>query len=792
VPRLVLAILFSLIISVGSLQAAFPGTLTTTSAPANPSAELQKGHPVHLCGLVPEGYRVKVLMQGPGDDGYIYHATPSINPDSSWCLDTTLAREGNWNVRISAYSETGEWVGYLDQFTLTASATSSIATVQLQQGTDGYEGTTDCYISDWAEGDTTKNFGVLEPSTLRLRKVDRKSALLRFELDGVPSNVHIQHAFLGIYAFFNSNPSGPTYFAYQMLRPWSEDQATWRSPRAGETWAEPGAMGEGIDRKADYLDKVCRPVTSPEDTCGVIIPGWHQFDITEAVQAWVNGEPNYGVMLRSWDPFWASSAENSFRSSEWQQIAMRPRLIIYYTQEETTPTPTPTATSTAVPTVTPTATPTNTPLPPGPGTISGSVRYQGRGNSPSAAWESPLIVTAHLPGNPNPAYTFNVTSDQNGNFVVPSGIAPGVYDVGVRNMHSLRNLQPNVAISASTAPLDMGLLREGDANLDNWVNALDFSLLNSAYWKQVDEEGFDSRTDFNEDDWVNALDFSLLNANYWQQGDAANTEEARLASDASQSPGNVILRVAPFTKTVADEQVFAVDVYLDAGTHPVDSVDCIMSYDPAYLQGRSITPGSALPQPLGNIRIADGVIEYHHSVYAGSPPVSGSFKLFTLEFQAQAPISATSLTFDAVFVAGAGVGHAITKQSGAISILTTTTPPTPAPLGKIEGVAFLDVVENDALDPDEPGVGGVTIQLLSQQNNLLDIRQTDGNGRYAFEDLPAATYRIRVSRLPAGYALVDPLPRMVGLSNGDTGTVNLGLRRVNLYGAYLPLILRAK
>jgi len=775
-----IAVLLSLIISMGSLHA---------TAPVNLSVGPQKAHPVHLCGIAPVDYFVRVYMQGPNDAGFVFRGAPSMRQDFSWCMDTTLEGEGTWNVRIGAVSPTGEWLGYLDQFTLTTSATSSIATVQLQQGTDGYEGTTDCYMSDWEEGDTTKAFGALEPSTLRLRKVDRKSALLRFELEGIPANAHIQYAFLGIYAFFNSNPSGPTYFAYQMSRHWEEEQATWLSPRTGETWAEPGATGEGTDRQTDYLDKVCRPVTDPGDSCGVIIPGWHQFDVTAAVQAWANGAPNYGVLLRSWDPFWNSRAENSFYSSEWQQIAMRPRLTIYYTLEETTPTPTPTATPTTAPTATPTATPTRTPMPSGPGAISGSVRYQGRGETPCAAWESPLLITAHLPGDPLPAYTFHVTSDQDGDFLVPSGILAGTYDVGVRDLHSLRNYQPDVAISASTPPLDMGLLREGDANLDNWINALDFSLLNGAYWKQVGEEGFDARADFNDDAWINALDFSLLNANYWQQGDAPALPSLA-ASGALQSSGNVLIRVAPFTKTVADEQIFVVDVYLDAGTQPVDSVDCIMSYDTTYLQGRAITPGDALPQPLGSNRIANGMIEYHHSVHTGNAPVSGSLKLFTLEFQAKAPISLTDLAFGSVFAAGDGSGHTVTKQNGSITVLETTATPTPAPLGNIEGVAFLDIVANDTLDLGEPGVGGVMVQLLNQNNNLLEMRQTGSNGYYAFEDLPVGSYRIRVSNLPAGYGLVDASPRVVGLSEGGTWTANLGLLRVNDYRVSLPLILR--
>jgi len=331
-----------------------PGLLTPGNAPL-------REHPVHLTGVAPVDYYVRIYMQGPNDRDLVYRGAPSMNHDFSWSFDTTLVGEGIWKVNVDAKSATGVWLGHLDQFTLTTSATSEIVTIGMQEGADDYTGTTDCYISDWEDGDENKAFGTLDSRTLRLRKVDRKSILIRFDTTAIPQGVQVQHAFLAIYAFFNTNPSGPLIYAYQLLRPWDEATATWFSPRPGETWVEPGAMGPGTDRVEAYLDKICRPVDDPvNDTCGVIIPGWHQFDITAAVQAWANGEPNYGILLRSWDAYWNSRAENSFYSSEYKETEKHPRLIVYYTREDATPTPTPSATPTVTLTPTMTATPTPT------------------------------------------------------------------------------------------------------------------------------------------------------------------------------------------------------------------------------------------------------------------------------------------------------------------------------------------------------------------------------------------------------------------------------------------------
>lgn len=264
-------------------------TLTSSVAAASPShtggaseaARPLVSHSVHLAGVAPVDHYVRIYMQGPNDSGPVYRGAPAMNSDWSWSWDGTLEGNGEWMVNIDAKSAAGVWLYRLDQFTLTTSATSNVATLSYQEGANGYTGTTDCYISDWEDGDEQCAFGSLEPTMLRLRKVDRKLTLLRFNLEALPAGAQIQHAFVALYAHINTNPSGPTLFAYQMLVPWSEAEATWLSPQPGYAWAEGGALGADTDHRAEYLDKLCRPVDDPiNDTCGVIIPGWHQLDVT--------------------------------------------------------------------------------------------------------------------------------------------------------------------------------------------------------------------------------------------------------------------------------------------------------------------------------------------------------------------------------------------------------------------------------------------------------------------------------------------------------------------------------
>lgn len=139
--------------------------------------------------------------------------------------------------------------------------------------------------------------------------------------------------------------------------------------------------------------------------------------------------------------------------------------------------------------------------------------------------------------------------------------------------------------------------------------------------------------------------------------------------DDAKPYGSVTVRVSPASQQVAEQRELWVDVYLDAGTLPVDAVDCIMRYDGAYLYGIALWPGSALPQSLTDNHIGGGEVAYHRSVVTGSPAVTGTFKLFRAEFYAQRPSPSTTLHLELAFVAGSGEGHAVIKQDGQVTIL---------------------------------------------------------------------------------------------------------------------------
>jgi len=151
--------------------------------------------------------------------------------------------------------------------------------------------------------------------------------------------------------------------------------------------------------------------------------------------------------------------------------------------------------------------------PPPEATIRGRVHLQGRPAPPAPSWRIPLSFALNRPGRSTPTAIFTPTTDIQGVFTV-TGIVPGVYDLRIKNAHTLRNVQPNVTLTDGLNEIDLGTLLEGDADDNNVINITDFSILRTTYGRQRGQPGFDARADFNEDGVIDLADFSLLRTNF--------------------------------------------------------------------------------------------------------------------------------------------------------------------------------------------------------------------------------------------------------------------------------------
>jgi uncharacterized repeat protein (TIGR02543 family) len=148
-------------------------------------------------------------------------------------------------------------------------------------------------------------------------------------------------------------------------------------------------------------------------------------------------------------------------------------------------------------------------------TLNGSLTLEGRTDH-----SSQVTVSLYAVGQVNPVYSFTTSTDASGNFTI-SGVIPGAYEVAVKADYYLQSVN-SVTLVAGSNTDSFGQQLAGDANDDNKVSLLDFSLLAAAYNTQTSNPQFDIRADFNGDGTVEALDFSLLASSYSQQGEEPN------------------------------------------------------------------------------------------------------------------------------------------------------------------------------------------------------------------------------------------------------------------------------
>ena len=162
-------------------------------------------------------------------------------------------------------------------------------------------------------------------------------------------------------------------------------------------------------------------------------------------------------------------------------------------------------------------TPTITPQPTGV-SASGNLLLQGRPTAPHAAWITGVEFTLAQTGSSQPATIINTTTDQYGSYSL-TDLPAGTYSISVKAENTLRAALPATTLQSGQNQLPDIQLKSGDANDDNFVSAIDFSILASSFGDCLGGISYNESADFNNDQCVTAVDFSLLSANYGQQGD---------------------------------------------------------------------------------------------------------------------------------------------------------------------------------------------------------------------------------------------------------------------------------
>ena len=85
---------------------------------------------------------------------------------------------------------------------------------------------------------------------------------------------------------------------------------------------------------------------------------------------------------------------------------------------------------------------------------------------------------------------------------------------------------------------------------------------------------------------------------------------------------------------------------------------------------------------------------------------------------------------------------------------------------RLGNLVWIDWNNNGIAETGEPGLDGVTVELLDDGGNVIDTTTTAGGGKYLFSGLAAGDYSVRI---PAGQAVLAPY---VSSSNGEEASPN--------------------
>lgn len=217
--------------------------------------------------------------------------------------------------------------------------------------------------------------------------------------------------------------------------------------------------------------------------------------------------------------------------------------------------------------------------------------------------------------------------------VTISDITPGTYWITVKHPQYLQNVMLQT-LAEGTNSLDLGTLLAGDANNDNFITALDFSILAISFNKGSSDTGYDDRADFNNDDFVTALDFSLLATNFNSQGSEPGSSLDNL-EDRSQLPAivdEVEFQFITPEGTVQLGEEFKVQLMANSRTQSVDAIVSLFHYDTDRLELVDLQLGTAFDLELENKVQDNGQVTLAAGTLGDFP--SGKMELATLTFKA--------------------------------------------------------------------------------------------------------------------------------------------------------------
>ncbi len=191
-------------------------------------------------------------------------------------------------------------------------------TVALRDGVNGYHGTRDTKIK--AETPAI-NYGY--DAFLEIDGSPDEATLLGWDITSIQPGSRVQSASITLYA---TNRSDNEYGLFELLRDWSENEATWERYSSSQSWESAGIQGTSdfaAQNLATFVPESLGSVTVELNAAGVAL-----------VQSWIDSpSSNRGILVQGYD----SSNGAAFSSRETGTVDRRPQLTIQVEDVDTPP-----------------------------------------------------------------------------------------------------------------------------------------------------------------------------------------------------------------------------------------------------------------------------------------------------------------------------------------------------------------------------------------------------------------------------------------------------------------------
>ena len=574
-------------------------------------------------------------------------------------------------------------------------------TVHFQEGLNSYAGTTDTYINRWFP-DTSYGWY----NTMSVRAADYMSSLVRFDLSSIPNSATVISATLQLWC---TGTGGQTVdaSAFRVVRPWSESLATWNAADASVFWGTAGCNSTTTDRLPDPETMVVLSAASR----------WYEWAIPNMVQAWIaNPANNQGVILRGSGEHFVqfSFASSEYWSLDLRpRLSVRyvdgPLSTATSTATATgTFTPTPTSTSfqtfTAtptgtVPTSTHTPTPTATPTG-GPGNVEIRIVPDSRTAllnemftldvmvlAPSGPVDSSSVYINFDPavlqvvdggGAPTNAIVPDATSlpilllnqVNNGtgriDYVAGAALPPAAPPSGYFRVATIRFKAVATAPGGTPVTFSFGAPRQTMtlyAGLNNLGSHTDGVVFVSASTATATATGTvptatPTHTATHTLTPTNTATPTTpaATATWTATATATSTGQptaTRTSTPIGPTPGTVSLYLDPSPRVATVNEIFTLEIRVNASSQAVDSGAIYIDFDPTFLRVvdvagnpvASIIPADPFSVVLENVvNNTFGTINYQAGIPSG-PACNGVCTVATIRFKALVPTASTPLIF---------------------------------------------------------------------------------------------------------------------------------------------------